>query len=277
MPFRTLLSVIEVNQDDRDIRSAIEFCREIDARLSILVIALVSHPAIANLNIVAEDVLLKERQNASAVLRMRVDEIGMLVDKSAISTEVIDVFPEGASTGSVTAKRAPWADLTIISPDLLDREILKGQALEGVLFEFGRLILIVPRGRKATFRPNCVLLACESRTNCTRAACESLDLMACAERVHVAVIDADAGTTTNGGPAADIAAYLSHHAVEVRLDRLVSAGNPMVDVLNQHATDISADLIVMGGYVESRMQKRAIGNVAKSMIDAQSVPILMTY
>jgi nucleotide-binding universal stress UspA family protein len=45
--------------------------------------------------------------------------------------------------------------------------------------------------------------------------------------------------------------------------------------LNQHAIDISADLIVMGGYGHSRLRERIFGGVTRTMVKGPKLPVLM--
>ncbi|TCN31002.1 nucleotide-binding universal stress UspA family protein [Sinorhizobium americanum] len=71
------------------------------------------------------------------------------------------------------------------------------------------------------------------------------------------------------------AAYLARHGINVTVDRLPSAGRRVEDILNQHALDMAADLIVMGAYGHSRIRERVFGGVTKAMIDVPTVPVLM--
>ena len=109
-----------------------------------------------------------------------------------------------------------------------------------------------------------------------RAAREALDILACAEEVHVTIVDPDSSSIANGPePGADIAAYLAHHGAKITVDRLPSGNNAIADVIKQHAWDISADLIVMGGYGHARLRERIFGGVTRSMIDEPRFPVLM--
>ena len=100
--------------------------------------------------------------------------------------------------------------------------------------------------------------------------------MVSAEEVHVTLVDPDTSSIVSGPePGADIAAYLAHHGVKTTVDRLPSGGKAIADVLKQHAIDVSADLIVMGGYGHSRMRERIFGGVTRSMLDEPRLPVLM--
>ena len=73
----------------------------------------------------------------------------------------------------------------------------------------------------------------------------------------------------------DPARGLARHGVKVGVDRLSSSGQFVATVLKQHATDMDADLIVMGGYGHSRLRERIFGGVTRSMLDEPVLPMLM--
>ncbi|MCQ0971778.1 universal stress protein, partial [Paracoccus sp. TK19116] len=53
-----------------------------------------------------------------------------------------------------------------------------------------------------------------------------------------------------------LAAYLARHGVKVIVDRLPSEGERIEKVLARHATDLDADMIVMGAWGHSRLRER---------------------
>ena len=73
----------------------------------------------------------------------------------------------------------------------------------------------------------------------------------------------------------DPAPGLARHGVKVGVDRLPSSGQSVATVLKQHATEMDADLIVMGGYGHSRLRERIFGGVTRSMLDEPVLPMLM--
>ena len=278
MNFKTLLTVVSVAQSDDDLKTAIAVCSEIDAQLSVIVVAVASLPPIGDYPIGTADIWVKERQNDLEALAKRVDEVELVVKDANISATVISEYPEAARLGHVIGRHARYTDATIIGSSLLRNDLLKTTVVDGALFESGRSVLIVPNGAKPTLRPKSVLLAWNSRLECARAAREALDIMASAEEVHVTLVDPDTSSIENGPePGADIGSYLAHHGIKVYVDRLPSGGNSIAGVLKQHATDVSADLIVMGGYGHSRTREWIFGGVTRSMIDDPSLPVLMVH
>lgn len=278
MNFKTLLSVVNVKQNDDDLNAAIELCSQINAQLSVVVLAIATLPPLGDYPIGTADAWLKDRHNDLEALSKRVDRVEMMVKNADISATVIDEYPEAAKVARVIGRHARYADATIIGSSLLRNDLLKTTVIDGALFESGRPILIVPPHHKPTLRPKRVLLAWDSGVECTRAAREALDVMASAEEVHVTLVDPDTSSIVNGPePGADIAAYLAHHGITVDVDRLPSGGTSIADVLKQHATDISAELIVMGGYGHSRTREWIFGGVTRWMIDDPNLPVLMAH
>jgi nucleotide-binding universal stress UspA family protein len=44
-----------------------------------------------------------------------------------------------------------------------------------------------------------------------------------------------------------------------------------------HASDLDADLIVMGGYGHSRLREFILGGATRTMLQAMTVPVLMSH
>lgn len=68
---------------------------------------------------------------------------------------------------------------------------------------------------------------------------------------------------------------VARHGVKVTVARLPSENHSVADVLRQHSVDSSAELMVMGTYGHSRLHERIFGGVTKSMVEDQSMPVLM--
>ncbi|MEK1887144.1 MAG: universal stress protein [Phyllobacterium sp.] len=276
MTFKTMLTIVDVRQSDEDLNTAIELCSEINAQLSVVVMTIATLPPLGDYPIGTADAWVKDRHHDLEAISKRVDAVETMVKNAGISATVVDEYPEPARISQVIGRHARYTDATIIGSGLLRNDLLITTVVDGALFESGRPILITPHGSKPTLRPKCVLLAWDSGVECVRAAREALDIMVSAKEVHVTLIDPDTSSIVNGPePGADIAAYLAHHGVKITVDRLPSGGKAIADVLKQHATDISAGLIVMGAYGHSRMRERIFGGVTRSMIDEPQLPVLM--
>lgn len=276
MPFKTILAIVGVDQGDRDIEMAVGVCREIGAHLSVLVLGLASPPPVGAYAAVVSDTWMEERDADMKRLAARVDTIETLVAKEGITADVECEYAEMAWTDAVAGRRARYADVTLLGPDLLADGDLKNYVINGALFDSGRPLLLAPAGQKTTLRPKRIMLAWDSRIEASRAAREAVDLIAAADEVRVTLVDPETGDLAQGDePGADVAAWLARHGAKVSVDRLASGGRSVVHALRQHAVDCGAEMIVMGGYGHSRMRERIFGGVTKSMIDEPPLPVFM--
>ena len=275
MTYKTILLVIGANEHENDLTAAADLCSAADAHLSVLLVKLAAPPPIGDyaamsvawLDERAEDM----RQLDEAVERARATLKGL-----GISFEANGIYCETAWADNDVGNRARYADITLIGASLKPDSPLRARAIDGALFYSARPVLLATNRQSVTLRPRKILLAWNSTMESARAAREALELMESAEEVNVVVVDPSAASAKNGEePGADVATYLARHGIEVTVDRLPSAGRRVEEVLNQHAIDTSADLIVMGAYGHTRLRERIFGGVTKAMIEAPMIPVLM--
>lgn len=276
MAFPTILSVLGLDQENRDLQMAADLATEAGSHLSVLVVGLASPPPIGSYAAIVSDPWMEERQEDVNRLLRRVEEIKLLL-KGADSAEVSSAYAEVVWADEVVGRHARYADLAIIGPDLLKGELAR-PALNGALFESARPVLVIPENSRPNLRPKTVLLAWDSRQEAARAAREALEMMKTAGNVHVTLVDPDAAPEANGAePGADIALYLARHGIRVKVDQLPSTGRTVSAVLQRHALNIGADMIVMGAYGHSRMRERIFGGVTRTMIEETKVPLFMAH
>lgn len=276
MAFKTLLAVTGPDLGDGDLKLAIALCEEIEAHLAVLVVALAAPPPIGEYAAVVSDAWLQERQADMDMLQKRTAVVTALLASSPVSSDVSSEYPEEAGADDVIGRRARYADVTLLGPELLSRGILKSKAIEGALFSSGKPLLLVPEGSAPTLKPKRIMVAWDSRIEASNAVARSLDLLSAADNVHLVLVDPLEGETGQGAePGADLATYLARFGVKVTVDRVPSQGRTAAATLRQHAIDISADLLVMGAYGHSRLRERIFGGVTRSMIDEPPLPILM--
>lgn len=276
MAFRTILTVTGPHMGDSDLKLAADLCDEIGAHLAVLVVAIAAPPPVGEYAAVVSEDWLKERQADEKLLEKRVAAVSAFLANSALSADVSSEYPEVGWADERIGRRARYADITVIGPELLAGETLKSKVIEGALFSSGKPLLIVPRGARPTLKPKRVLVAWDARLESSRALRESLDMLTGADEVRLVMVDPVEDEHHHGQePGADAAAYLARHGVKVMVDRLPSSNHSVAAVLRQHAVDSGAELMVMGAYGHSRLRERIFGGVTKSMLEDQSLPILM--
>ncbi|MBB4002129.1 MAG: universal stress protein [Aurantimonas endophytica] len=276
MRFRTMLCVIGSDSPDRDLEAALRLCEQNGSHLSVLLIGIEPSPPVAEYAAVAESWVL-ERQEAAKALAKGADAVRAVLAKSDISADLDCRLAEQAAVASEVGRHALYSDLVFVGPELAQSgERLKAATLKGALFEAQRPLLMAPQNGNATLQPRRVLVAWSSHPEAARAVREGIEILAAAEMVHVTMVDPRASEWGDGPePGADIAAYLARHGAKVTVDRLPSGGNAVADVLRQHATDIDADMIMMGAYGHSRLREWIFGGVTRSVTESPPLSLFL--
>jgi nucleotide-binding universal stress UspA family protein len=94
----------------------------------------------------------------------------------------------------------------------------------------------------------------------------------------VTVLAIDPGPAALGrATAPDMAAHLARHGIPAVGKETISDGLPVADVILNHACDLDASLIVMGGYGHSRAREHLLGGVTLELLRTMTVPVLMSH
>ncbi|MEI5682024.1 MULTISPECIES: universal stress protein [unclassified Mesorhizobium] len=276
MAFKTLLSVTGPNMGDDDLKPAADLCDEIGAHLTVLAVVIAAPPPIGEYAAIVSDDWLKERQADMKLLKKRTNDISAFLAGRGLSADVSGDYPEAGWADEKIGRRARYADITIIGPELVTGGALKNKVIDGALFFSGKPLLLVPQRTNVSLKPKRVLVAWDSRVEASNAVRDTLDILRGADDVHLTLVDPVEGEMYHGQePGADAGAYLARHGVKITIDRLPSSNHSVADVLRSHAIDIGADLMVMGAYGHSRLRERIFGGVTKSMLENPPLPVLL--
>ncbi len=148
---------------------------------------------------------------------------------------------------------------------------------EYVVINSARPVLIVPAAGHFEYVGQRVLVAWNASLEATRAVAGAIPLLRRAQQVDVAVFRSSAEAGAHGAqPGADIALYLARHDIQVEVlqeDTETDVGHALLLA----ASDWSYDLIVMGGYGHSRLHEILLGGATRTMLEAMTVPVLMSH
>lgn len=189
MAFRTIFTVMGPNKGDDDLKLAADLCDEIGAHLAVLVIAIAAPPPVGEYAAVVSEAWLKARQADENLLKKRTAAVSALLAGRALSADVSSEYLEAGWADETIGRRARYADITVVGPELLAGETLKNKVIDGGLFSSGKPLLLIPEGSRPTLKPKCVLIAWDARLESSRAVRESLDMLAGADEVHLVMVD----------------------------------------------------------------------------------------
>lgn len=278
MSFKTLFLAVGCDQDAAQIDRAIEIARGLEAHLVVAVVGIAVPPPASPYGVVPTDLWAGELDEGQAVTRDKAAALVARLEASGVSFEVEPQFVDRGMVTSIAARSARYADLTLVQIQAPGAEPLQGLVMNGALFESGRPVLLLPETAVTFPKVERVLIAWDASVEAAKAVREAIGLMQRAKAVDAVLIDPVPSFDGHGAePGADLATYLGRHGVTVTVHRLPREGQEVGDILRRTATDLGADLIVMGGFGHSRLRERIFGGTTTAMMKNIAVPVLMAH
>lgn len=180
--------------------------------------------------------------------------------------------------GRAVAARARFADIALIPSPYGQGRTTEAEALaEFVLFESGASAMILPDECSYKGAAKTVTVGWNESPEALRAIRSNLEVLQRADRVHVVIVDPPEHGPNRSDPGGFLSQYLARHGVNVEIDVLSKTLPRISDVLIRHATDVGADLILMGAYGHSRLREAIFGGATRSMLENARLPVLMAH
>ncbi len=132
---------------------------------------------------------------------------------------------------------------------------LPDDAVERVILDSGRPVLVVPRSGPAGPLATRIAVAWNASREASRALHDTLPLLASAEAVTLLSVPRDTSPMPGELPEMDVIGHLAGHGVMARFERLRAEDIGVMDMLLSRAYDIGADLLVMGAPAGSSFGK----------------------
>lgn len=193
--------------------------------------------------------------------------------------------------GEAVAARARKSDLVVLGqPDPEQPAVGSVRSMvEDVLLTAGRPLLLVPfAGTFPTLGLNALIGWRESR-EAARAVHDALGLIEPGAKLTVLTVRR--GPVPAGRvelPGEPVARHLARHGFKAESAEAVAEASlpasfivrPMLseaDALLNYASDIAADLLVVGGYGHSRTRELVLGGVTRDLLGHMTLPVLMSH
>lgn len=178
------------------------------------------------------------------------------------------------------SQAARYCDLTVLSQ--VDPDEPAAPAVlqpQDVLLQSGRPLLVLPYIGGVSVAPaSRILVGWNGSREAARAMHDALPMLKAAAHVEVVVFETpeDVGLDHGQVPGADISLWLARHGVAVEA-KYVPAQVGAGEALLSRAADLSAELIVAGGYGHSRLREAVLGGVTRTLLRSSPVPVLLSH
>jgi nucleotide-binding universal stress UspA family protein len=174
----------------------------------------------------------------------------------------------------IIPRRARVSDLTVLARPHDQAPLELGAVVEATLFGAGRPLLIVPPGGAPEFGRT-IAIAWNGGTEAARAVGWALPFLERAGAVHGLTAQT---RRTQADVALELSDYLAwrkiaceRHAIAAQEDE--PAGAALLRV----ASEIGADLLVMGGYGRTRLSELVLGGVTRHVLATAELPLLISH
>jgi nucleotide-binding universal stress UspA family protein len=188
---------------------------------------------------------------------------------------------ETGSLISAVTRRAHATDLIVVGQADPDNPLPPSARtlVEDILMTGGRPLLLIPyAGQFPTIGTNALVGWTPTRES-ARALHDALPLFGPDAKVMVLTVETSRGPVGSTElPTAEIAEHLARHGLDVSAARtVVTDGLAPADALLDYASDIGADLLIVGGYGHSRTREMIMGGVTRDLLRHMTLPILMSH
>jgi len=183
-----------------------------------------------------------------------------------------------ADLGRHVSDRARYADLAVMPMPYGKKHGAELEpVVEAALFEGRCPVLVMPDNASTIADPKRIMIGWNESPEALSAVRSALPLLQAADVVHVVVIDPPVHGPNRSDPGGMLSQFLSRHGVCVEVDVLAKSVPRVSDVLIRHASDMNAEMIVMGAYGHSRFREAILGGATRYMLEQAKVPMFMAH
>ncbi len=177
------------------------------------------------------------------------------------------------STDSGIGAYGRIADIVVIGRPGAGRGDPRRATLESVLFEAGRPILIAPRKAPEKLGDN-IVISWNRSTETARTIGFAMPLLKRAKRIVILTVT---GAMSPGPSAEALAKSLQRHALAVDVVNIDSGSRPAGKVILEQCAMLGADLLVKGGYTQSRLRQMIFGGATSEILASAELPVFMAH
>jgi len=224
--------------------------------------------------LILQETLTRANAEAEDILSCAKDYLG----KTGIRWSAESGVAQIADIGRHVAHRARFSDLVILpQPYGQDRGAEAEPIIEAAMFEGHAPVLVIPDKATPFTRPGTILIGWNESVEAMRAIRRALPFLVQADLVRIVVIDPPRHGPDRSDPGGMLSQMLARHGVKCEIDVLSKTMTRVSDILNRHAADTQADLIVMGAYGHSRFREAILGGATRNMLEQASVPVFLAH
>jgi len=284
MPFKTIMVLLnDSSRTEQLLDAASALARQFDAHLVGLYI-LPTAKIYADVGLVAtpmvfegyRDLFKSKLAEVRKKFEARAKQDGLKAEWRTVNS----IFPEIAESAIAHSRSA---ELVVTSQiDYGPDGSIEQDFVVRLVMESGRPVLIIPR--KGNFAPRGegiaekAIVGINGTKESTRAMFDALPLLRLVKETRLVWVDPYKESEAAGlVPGAEEAAVLARHGIKAVAEPMMTDGYNAGEALLMRASDLGADLLVMGAYAHSRMREFVFGGATRHVLEHMTIPVLMSH
>ena len=281
MAWKTIqIFVNDMARDQVALETAINLARRSNGHLDITCLGIdFTEPAAwyTGVHALALPVALEDAARVAAtqesLMRTRMENEDIRWSLSTMTTPLIGL-------SQLVGEAARFADLVVAPrPYGPGRTVACETIAEATLFNARTSLLVVPDTIPAwsAGRPENIALAWNDSPESLAAARAALELTGAASHTNVAIVDPHSHAADRSDPGGRISQMLTRHGAKVEVSVLPKTLPDVAGTILRHASDLKADLLVMGAYGHSRLREAVIGGATRHILERTMMPVLLRH
>ena len=222
------------------------------------------------------EIIESQRSESNKKASTAVSRFEQAVKRTGVSGETRTISASISGAADQIGRIGRRFDLVIVGQPERQKSLPDEVVDEGVLFESGRPVIFVPFIQKGGMKLDRIMVCWDGSRAAARAVADAMPFMKKAKQVEVVIV-ADKAGKKDEVPGADLAQHLARHGLKVDVKRITSPDIDVPSTILSYAADSSADMIVMGGYGHSRLREFILGGATRGLLEAMTVPVLMSH
>jgi nucleotide-binding universal stress UspA family protein len=222
------------------------------------------------------EIIESQRRESDGKARAAIARFEAAANRAGVSAERRIISASVSGAAEQLGRLARRFDLAVAGQAQRDEASAVDVVDEGVLFDSGRPVIFVPYIQKGGLKLDRVMICWDGSRAATRAVADAMPFLKKAKQVEIVMVSAKKAKDDEI-PGVDLGQHLARHGLKVDVKRITATETDVSSTILSYAADMSADMIVMGGYGHSRWREFILGGVTRGLLESMTVPVLMSH
>ncbi|KQZ60090.1 MULTISPECIES: universal stress protein [unclassified Lysobacter] len=217
------------------------------------------------------------RDCAAATTQAMADATADCLKSESVPFQIRQSQEFWSTPAEICIEPARQSDLVVIGAIAGDQREARERLASSVLVSSGRPMLVVPASYNSAPGFGKAVIAWKSSRESARALHDAMPWLQRMSSVDLLIVDEGARSSYAQSLDAMLIGHLERNQVGAQLVRRSAPAAQVGAIIDIHAQEVGADLLVAGGYSHSRLREQVLGGATRFLMEHASVPTLLSH